>query len=289
MTLKGIASNGIRRAIGASMRAYRASPFYPQCGPMLAKVLATVMRDRATGIIHDIDGVRFELDLRELIDASLFYSGTFEVEAERTITEALKPGMIAFDIGANMGYHTFRMAKAVGTSGKVYAIEPTAGAFNKLQRNISLNSIKNIYPLKLALGERDEGLIELRVKSSYRLDGTDLTGSELIPMRTLDALIKENAVNHVDFLKMDVDGYEAKVVRGAIHTLEHHRPIMFFEITPSILKNNENDFTYLLSMLDELGYHVKSEAGKPIENLVAYLDKVPVGFATNLFAAHAGG
>src|SRR3954451_17671750 len=152
MSVESIATAGLRSAIGALMRIYRASPFYPQYGPMLAKLLAAVMRDKATGIIREIDGVRFELDLREMIDASLFYSGTWEVEAERTITGALKPGMIAFDIGANIGHHTFRMAKA----GKVFAIEPTAVAFKKLQRNITLNSMKNIYLFKMALGERDE-------------------------------------------------------------------------------------------------------------------------------------
>jgi hypothetical protein len=114
MSVESIATAGLRSVIGTLMRIYRASPLYPQYGPMLAKLLASVMRDKSTGIIREIDGVRFELDLREMIDASLFYSGTWEAEAERTITGALKPGMIAFDIGANIGYHTFRMAKAVG-------------------------------------------------------------------------------------------------------------------------------------------------------------------------------
>jgi FkbM family methyltransferase len=128
--------------------------------------------------------------------------------------------------------------RTVGTAGKVFALELTAVAFKKLQRNIALNSMKNIYPFKMALGERDEGPIELRIKSSYRLDGTDPTTAELIPMRALDTVIKENSIDHVDFIKMDVDvdGYETKVIRGSMHTLEQHRPIMFFEVTPSILK-----------------------------------------------------
>jgi hypothetical protein len=151
MSVESIATAGLRSVIGALMRIHRASPLYPQYGPMLAKLLAAVMREKANGIIREIDGVRFELNLREMIDASLFYSGTWEVEAERTITGALKPGTIAFDIGANIGYHTFRMAKAVGTVGKVFAIEPTAVAFKKLQRNIALNSMKNIYPFNTDL------------------------------------------------------------------------------------------------------------------------------------------
>ena len=102
------------------MRLYRASPFYPKFGPMLGKLLGLVTRDAGKPVIREIDGVRFELDLREMIDASLFYSGTYEIEAERTITAVLKPGMTAIDIGANIGYHTFRIAKAVGESGRVF-------------------------------------------------------------------------------------------------------------------------------------------------------------------------
>jgi FkbM family methyltransferase len=110
--------------------------------------------------------------------------------------------------------------------------------------------MENIYPLKMALGERDEGAIESRIKSSYRLDDVQAapTTAELIPMRALDTVVKENSIDHVDFIKMDVDGYETKVIRGAMHTLEQHRPIMFFEVTPSILKAEGNDFMDLLNL-----------------------------------------
>ena len=90
-------------------------------------------------------------------------------------------------------------------------------------------------------------------------------------MRALDTVIKENSIDHVDFIKMDVDGYETKVIRGSMHTLEQHRPIMFFEVTPSILKAEGNDFTDLLNTLDRLGYHAQTEARKPIKDLEAYL------------------
>jgi FkbM family methyltransferase len=56
--------------------------------------------------------------------------------------------MTAVDIGANFGYHTFRMARAVGSEGKVIAMEPTGWAFSKLQRNMALNSADNIHPVK---------------------------------------------------------------------------------------------------------------------------------------------
>src|SRR6266478_5478412 len=136
MSVKETFWAGAQNVVGASMRVYRASPLYPRLGRTLGKMLGVVTRNAVKIVIREIDGATFELDLREVIDASLFYSGTFEVEAERTITAALKPGMTAVDIGANFGYHTFRMAKAVGNDGRVIAIEPTEWAFGKLQRNM---------------------------------------------------------------------------------------------------------------------------------------------------------
>jgi FkbM family methyltransferase len=285
MNLKTAISAGAQNAVGVSMRLYRASPLYPQLGPTLGKLLGAVTGNSAKTVIREIDGVSFELDLREMIDASLFYSGTFEVEAEKTITAALKPGMTAVDIGANFGYHTFRMARAVGSEGKVIAIEPTGWAFSKLQRNMALNSADNIHPVKVALGDCDQGATELRFRSSFRLDGTDLSTKEIVPMYTLDTTMKMNGVDRVGFVKMDVDGFEGKVIRGARETLTKHHPILFFEVTPSALRTNGEDPAELVSVLTGLGYSLRTEARKPISDVGIYLSKVAHGYSINLFAA----
>jgi hypothetical protein len=256
MKLKDTLQAGARKIVGAAMRVYRASPLYPRCGHMLAKLLGIVTRSATKTVIRQIDGVTFELDMREIIDASLFYSGTFEAEAEKTITAALRPGMIALDIGANFGYHTFRMARAVGNDGKVIAIEPTGWAFGKLQRNISLNSFNNIRPLQVALGDFDHGAREFRFQSSYRLDGTDLSA----------------------------DGFEGKVIRGAQETLARYHPILFFEITPSAMRANGDDPVELVRTLTGLGYIFQTEARKPIREIGQYLAKVARGFCVNLLA-----
>ena len=284
MSLKEIVGIGARNVVGTSMRAYRASPLYPRLGRTLGKVLGIVTRNASKIVIRQIDGVTFELDLREVIDASLFYSGTFEAEAERTITAMLKPGMTAVDIGANFGYHTFRMARAVGSDGKVIAIEPTEWAFAKLQRNIARNGFKNIRLVKVALGDRDQGPTEVRLQSSYRLDGTDLSTNEIVPMYTVDTAMTMNDVDRVDFVKMDVDGLEGKVIRGARETLTKHRPMLFFEVTPSAMRANGDDPVELVNTLTSLGYSLQTEARKPISDVGIYIAKVAAGYAVNLFA-----
>jgi FkbM family methyltransferase len=284
MNVSSAVSRRVETVIGASMRVYRASPLYPRLGRTLGKLLGLVTRTMgAKKIVKQIDGVWFELDLGEVIDASLFFSGTFEAHAERTITGALKPGMTAIDIGANFGYHTFRMAKAVGSEGKVIAIEPTDWAFDKLERNRELNSFTNIETVKAGLGDRDQGPTEVRFTSSYRLDGTDLSTNEVVTVDTLDTVLARSGVDRVDFIKMDVDGFEGKVIRGARQTLARHRPILFFELTPAAMRDNGDDPVELLATLTGLGYRLNTEAGAPIDDPVAYIDGI-VGYGVNLCA-----
>jgi hypothetical protein len=91
------------------MRLYRASPLHPRLGAGLARLLGMATRRIPSPQIRLIDGIRWELDLREVIDASLFFSGSFEPRAERQIASHLGPGMTAIDVGANIGYHTLRI------------------------------------------------------------------------------------------------------------------------------------------------------------------------------------
>ena len=261
----------------------------PPAWYLLAKLLAIVTGNRPRIVTREIDGVKFELDLRETIGASLYYSGSFEPEAEATIAAVPTPGMTAVDIGANFGYHTFRIGKAVGRHGKVVAIEPTAWVYDKLQRNIALNDLANIHPLKVALGDCDQGPTELRIEFSFRLDGTDQSMNETVPLYTLDTVMKAHGVERVDFVKMDVDGFEGKVIRGAHETLTKYRPILFFEITPSAMRANGDDPADLIRTLTSLAYNLLTEARRPIPDIARYLAKAPGGRPVNLLASHLFG
>src|SRR5665647_3509078 len=84
-------------------------------------------------------GLRWNLDLREGIDFSIWLFGAFEVGTVRAYEKLIKPGNIVLDIGANIGAHVLHLARAVGPQGKLYAFEPTDYAFDKLNKNIAEN------------------------------------------------------------------------------------------------------------------------------------------------------
>jgi FkbM family methyltransferase len=258
------------------MRLYRASPFYPWCGKALAHILSAVTRPSGS-TLAEVNGVKFDLDLREMIDASLYYSGGFEPDAEKVIAAVVSPGMVALDIGANIGCHTFRMAKLVGPQGVVVAIEPTAYAFEKLRRNLSLNDLPNIRLVRAGLSDRDEGEVDATFRSSFRLDGKDEVRAERIRLLTLDALVRENGLNRLDFIKLDVDGYEAKVLAGARESLERFRPHVLFEFGPDWLRDNGGDPEAVLNVFWTLGYRLRTEAGRETPDTKSVFQAVQPG------------
>jgi FkbM family methyltransferase len=267
------------------MRLYRRSPLYPGFGRTLAKLLAVTNRWRGrTTVVHDVGGVRFELDLNEVIDASLYYSGTFEAAAETVLAASVEPGMMAIDIGANVGYHTFTLAKLTGPAGRVLAIEPTTRAFTRLTRNAALNAFTNITLLKAGLTDHESGPIEIQFQSSYRLDGSIQDVRETVLLTTLDRVVKDQHLSRVDFIKMDVDGFEGKVFRGAAETLRQFRPKMLFEITPAAMVKNGDDPIALLESLRDLGYTMTTEAGRPVADFHAFVARHGQTGAENLVA-----
>lgn len=253
------------------MRLYRRTPLHSEkVGKILARILHLVTRNHGDQKkIKEINGVVFELDLDQVIDASLYYSDTFEENIERLIASSLKPGMVAMDIGANIGYHTFRMAKLVTGTGRVYAIEPTQRAFNRLLHNADLNpEIKNVSYLKFALSNSDLGILPVTFESSYRLDNSKDADTELVEFLTLDSLSQREQIPHVDFIKIDVDGFESKIIDGAQRLLSRTpSPTLLLEINPSEMVRNGDDPEELTAIFTRVGYKFQTEYGEPISDL----------------------
>ena len=167
-------------------------------------------------------------------------------EGEITLwSQFLRPGMTVIDVGANIGAHTIYLAKAVGPRGLVYAIEPQRQLFQMLMGNLALNEIANTSVFMGALADdsyrgvkrsakTDEGTGTINVPAidygragnfgAIALGKRSKRG-EAVPVVTLDSL----GLNRVRFIKIDVEGMERAVLRGASETLERDRPILYVE------------------------------------------------------------
>lgn len=218
-------------------------------------------------------GVNWSLDLREGIDFSIWLLGAFEVGTVRAYERLVAPGSAVLDIGANVGAHTLHLARLVGPDGKVWAIEPTDYATSKLEANIALNPelADRIVCRQVMLVDRDGGIEVPPLHSSWPLTGeADLHeqhGGRLMPTRnaramTLDSLIRECGIERVDFIKLDIDGHECGMLRGARETLRSWHPTILLELSPHQLDENGGSIEDLVDQLAAVGYVLQDLASR---------------------------
>lgn len=206
------------------------------------------------------DGLRWELDLCEGIDLAIYLFGKFERETASAIYRLLNQGDVVLDIGANIGAHTLPMARCVGASGKVFAFEPTEFAFRKLQRNVALNAgIESCIVLEqIMLGETSHANIPDRIYSSWPLtDASHLHEKhrgQLMPttgawVSSIDDYVRNARIHRVDLIKIDVDGCECAVLKGADSTLKRSRPRILIECAPYVLEEAGSSVEELCEIL----------------------------------------
>ena len=224
-------------------------------------------------VTKTIDGITYELDLSTIVHSQIYHYGYWEEDVTNIINKTLHEGMVAFDIGASTGPHTFRMAKLVGKNGKVYAFEPSKALFPKLKKGIELNNFKNIMPENLALSNIEE------VKSYYMNNLFRLGRQEdyMPPMPTnfitLDDYVKGRKIKKIDFIKLDVDGYETKIIKGGFESIKKFKPVMIVEFAKGCQENYGCTLEELADVLMLLGYNFYNTTTlKEYENI---LEAVP--------------
>jgi FkbM family methyltransferase len=202
-------------------------------------------------IVHtSIAGINYKLDLGEVIDLGI-YLNRYEPDMTSAIGKTCKPGFNVLDIGANIGAHTLPIAKLISESGRVYAFEPTEYAYQKLVHNISLNPFRNITPVQVALSDRNLLQQSIHFRSSWPTAGSPKSRESIVDFIMLDDWFKKENLEHVDLIKLDVDGNEYSVIMGAKSLLASQRPTILMEVWgPNFSDNLKNPFI----VLKELGY-----------------------------------
>jgi FkbM family methyltransferase len=135
-------------------------------------------------------------------------------------------GYDVIDVGSNIGLFSVKAAREVGPEGKVISIEPHPVAFELLRHNIQVNGLKNVTPIPVALGSRqDEAPLLFSRGSTVGTFYDSILHSQdnartVVRIVTLDSLVAELKLERVDFLKIDVEGAEMDVLEGAAGLLE---------------------------------------------------------------------
>lgn len=212
-------------------------------------------------VIKKVSGIKYELHLNQLIDSSIYYDGCFEKDTTNAIGKIVKPGMNVFDIGANIGCHLLPMAKMVGKDGHVTAFEPMEWAMKKLKRNVELNDFRNITIENIGLSDLEENK-EVTFRTSWTLDKSilpDANHTNHVHFTTIDNYVNSHGVKNIDFIKLDVDGYEFKILSGARNSINNFKPIILMELGDYTLKSVGNSIDDVVGFFASLGYEFYEE------------------------------
>ena len=182
----------------------------------------------------------FEADMASAIEWQLWAFGGFEKHFAELFTHLVGPGDRCIDVGANIGLHSVRLASLVGAEGEVIAIEPDQELAQRAANNLKLNGLSQARVISAAASDHSGEGARL-----YRPDTADtnrgraslrhhdyLTGpAATVPTVTLD----EICPGPVALIKIDVEGAEEAVVRGAAGLIDRYGPAVVYEYAPEIL------------------------------------------------------
>lgn len=157
------------------------------------------------------------------------YGEFAEDELER-LARHLKPGMVAVDVGANIGTHATAFEQMVQPGGCVYAIEPHPCNFNILCGNVAMRATQYVFPLRAMAGSKDAMHILPLVDAESRANFGALhalgTSSDKGGIPTPEIRIDSIGLPRCDFIKIDVEGSELEVLHGAQETIAKYRPVI---------------------------------------------------------------
>lgn len=206
--------------------------------PWPRRILRTVLfgfeRIRNLGGYIEARAAPFDLKLRgpsaDCITRHIYRLGAHEPDISRYIIERihLGPRDIAIDVGANIGWYTVLLSRLSEPGAKIFAFEPDPATYRLLCGNLLANSATGVTALNLALGETSGTAVLHRYKASNNGRHTLSTGSDggggacQVNVETLDAFCASRALEstRVRFLKIDVEGFEYYVLRGATNLLQ---------------------------------------------------------------------
>jgi FkbM family methyltransferase len=213
------------------------------------------------------DGLRMWLDTRHHIEWEVAFAGAFEPRIGELLRGRAAAGSTAIDVGANIGVHTLTMAEIVGPHGRVIALEPNPGARERLMRNLRINGLQDRVTVVGSAAGDAPGRAVLHVPSASHVTGgnvgiASLAGLETphdevdVEVVTLDGLLSGQSIPRVSLVKIDTQGFDAKVLRGMGRILRTDRPLVVLEYEGWAWNRAGERLEPLLEWLAGFGYAV---------------------------------
>jgi FkbM family methyltransferase len=204
------------------------------------------------------NGRRFVLNPGDFVQRDFFWFGEQDGMEPRVLARLLTPGSVLFDVGANFGYYAVTLADALRDDCRVFAFEPMPSTYRRLRHHIELNALQDViraFPVALA---DEAGFARMTVDNCNSGAATlsDSGGIERVEVSTLDNFCAEHAIDRLDFLKVDVEGCEERLLIGGAATITRLSPIIFIELNPPALARAGSTVNRVVARVMEHGYEL---------------------------------
>ncbi len=201
------------------------------------------------------NGIIMKIDISDYIGHYLYFG--FKDDEIEALFNLCKEGSNVLDIGTNIGWVAHNLAQ-ISRTGLVYGFEPDPFNYDRCAENIALNNFKNltVFPIGLGANQASAGM---QVRTPSNLGGNRVTlmgapNTRVVKIRRLDDIELVQQLSKIDLVKIDVEGYELNVLRGARKTIETHHPVLFIELDDNNLKDQGDSASALIQFLFDCGY-----------------------------------
>ena len=262
-------------AIAGPIRGYvRRFPFHRGKGVLIRRILLPILPPEPAFFHARLPGGGVvQLHPRETLGLSTLLYGGFETAEISCAIELAAPGMTAFDVGANIGIYSVAVGRVVGREGLVVAVEPDATNLSRLRDHLTLNSIANVLVVEAVAGDHD-GVVELQLADDpafHSVAGIEVghvaVGTMSVPSVRLDRIWEDRGRPIVSIVKIDVEGLELSVLRGARAMITSSHPALLVEA------NDEARLALIRNELEPLGYRRIPRSGfQPWNHLFLWAD-----------------
>jgi len=181
--------------------------------------------------------------------------GTYEYGKQRLFARSIQPGMVIFDIGANVGFYTLVASVRTGERGRVYAFEPVPRNIGFLRQHLAHNGTRNVEIVEAAVSDTS-GVTAFEEFESPAMGRIGPAGRLQIRTVALDEIVLDHGVPMPDVLKIDIEGGEQRALEGARRILERRHPLIF------LATHGEQVHADCSALLTGLGYVLSGVGGE---------------------------
>lgn len=205
----------------------------------------------------------------------IYFDGSFESSYLKLCSRYLQKDSVVFDIGANIGIHSVCFSN-ISSEGTVYSFEPAISTYRFLLKNIS--NCNNVIPINAGISDLNSTL-EFYESDDNALSSFKDTQRDSVKKKyevlcfKIDDFAKLFSINKLDFVKIDVEGFEHEVLKGMRETIFKYKPVIFCEVYQGTNSNTNPELTF--RFIEELGYDIFNMVEDHLKEFQAHDDKEP--------------